>query len=503
MIDTPAYGVWSERPFPVDERLARRTRRGAARRPGLARGVARRRPVGRRRQLDALLAAEPELTPHEVAGAVARALPAGGLLVVGASSPIRDLDLMVPRYEVGARRKVIANRGLSGIDGTVSTAIGAALGRPDSSRALALMGDVTFLHDANGLVIGPDEPVPDLTIVVVNDDGGSIFSMLEQGARASTPTQYERLFGTPHRRRPRQPLRGDPHAALRVDQPARARAGAGQPERRHRGRRGRRTARQPARARRPDPGAAALTDRRSVRMTPWRSRCSWCPSPSRCSSASWWRAGSGCPRRCCWSSPEPRRRSSRSCRRSTSSPRWCCSGCCRRCSTRPRISSSLVDFNANRRPILLLSVGLVLFTTAGVGWVVHEMIPGLSWPIAFALGAVVAPPDAVAATAIGRHIGLPRQIVTILEGESLFNDATALVALRTALGAAWSAVELWEVGVDFVVAAGGGVLIGFGGFLLVARMRRRITDPVLDVGLSLRDPVRVLRRSPRRSTRPA
>ena len=82
------------------------------------------------RQLDALLAAEADLTPYEVAGAVSRGAPAGGLLFVGASSPIRDLDLMVPRYDVGGRRKVIANRGLSGIDGTVSTAIGAALGRP-------------------------------------------------------------------------------------------------------------------------------------------------------------------------------------------------------------------------------------------------------------------------------------------------------------------------------------------------------------------------------------
>jgi 2-succinyl-5-enolpyruvyl-6-hydroxy-3-cyclohexene-1-carboxylate synthase len=149
------------------------------------------------RQLDALLAAEPELTPHEVAGTVARAVPAGGLLVVGASSPIRDLDLMVPRYEVGARRKVIANRGLSGIDGTVSTAVGAALGRPDSTRAIALMGDVTFIHDATGLVLGPYEPVPDLTVVVVNDDGGSIFTMLEQGAQEYA-AQYDRLFGTPH-----------------------------------------------------------------------------------------------------------------------------------------------------------------------------------------------------------------------------------------------------------------------------------------------------------------
>ena len=148
------------------------------------------------RGLDALLAAEPDLTPHDVAGAVARALPPESLLVVGASSPIRDLDLMVPRYPVGARRKVIANRGLSGIDGVVSTAVGAALGRT-SDRSLALLGDVTFLHDSNGLVRGAHEPEPDLTIVVVNDDGGSIFAMLEQGAEQYAD-RYDRLFGTPH-----------------------------------------------------------------------------------------------------------------------------------------------------------------------------------------------------------------------------------------------------------------------------------------------------------------
>ena len=99
------------------------------------------------------------------------------------------------------------------------------------------------------------------------------------------------------------------------------------------------------------------------------------------------------------------------------------------------ISTSLVDFNRNRRPILLLSVGLVVFTTAGVALLVHALLPGVGWPAAFAIGAVVAPPDAVAATAIGRRIGLPRRIVTILEGESLLNDATALVALRTAIAA--------------------------------------------------------------------
>ncbi|MCB0895149.1 MAG: Na+/H+ antiporter [Nocardioides sp.] len=148
------------------------------------------------------------------------------------------------------------------------------------------------------------------------------------------------------------------------------------------------------------------------------------------------------------------------------------------------IGSSLVDFNAHRRVILTLSVGAVLVTTAGVGWVVHLMVPGISWPIAFALGAVVAPPDAVAATAIARNIGLPRRVVTILEGESLFNDATALVTLRTAIAAASVGVELWRVGFDFLVASVGGVLIGVLAFVVVAQMRRRITDPVLDVGLS-------------------
>ena len=104
---------------------------------------------------------------------------------------------MVPRYRVGDRRLVIGNRGLAGIDGTISTAIGAALGRPRTTRALALMGDLTFLHDSNGLLLGPAELRPDLTIVVVNDDGGSIFASLEQGG-ASYADSYERLFGTPH-----------------------------------------------------------------------------------------------------------------------------------------------------------------------------------------------------------------------------------------------------------------------------------------------------------------
>jgi 2-succinyl-5-enolpyruvyl-6-hydroxy-3-cyclohexene-1-carboxylate synthase len=148
------------------------------------------------RQLDALLDAA-GFTGLHVAAAVSRSLPPGGHLVVGASNPIRDLDLMATAYDVGSRRKVISNRGLAGIDGTVSTAIGASLARRDGSRNLALMGDVTFLHDTTGLVLGPDEPRPDLTLVVANDDGGSIFATLEQGADEYSHA-YERLFGTPH-----------------------------------------------------------------------------------------------------------------------------------------------------------------------------------------------------------------------------------------------------------------------------------------------------------------
>ena len=135
------------------------------------------------RRLDAFVATDPDAAPLRVAAEVAAAVTPEALLVVGSSQPVRDLDLMVTPYPAGQRRLVIGNRGLAGIDGTVSTAIGAALGRT-SSRAIAYLGDLTFLHDANGLVIGPGEPVPDLTIVVANDDGGAIFASLEQGARA-------------------------------------------------------------------------------------------------------------------------------------------------------------------------------------------------------------------------------------------------------------------------------------------------------------------------------
>ncbi|WP_027860635.1 Na+/H+ antiporter [Marmoricola sp. URHB0036] len=152
------------------------------------------------------------------------------------------------------------------------------------------------------------------------------------------------------------------------------------------------------------------------------------------------------------------------------------------------IQTSLVDFNANRRAILLLSVGLVAFTAVGVAVVVHALIPDLGWAPAFAIGAVVAPPDAVAATAIGRRIGLPRRIVTILEGESLLNDATALVALNTAIASITATVAWYIVGRDFVVAAGGGILIGLVFFFVIGFVRKHVTDPVIDSSLSFLTP---------------
>src|SRR5256884_7044300 len=97
--------------------------------------------------------------------------------------------------------------------------------------------------------------------------------------------------------------------------------------------------------------------------------------------------------------------------------------------------TSLRDFRANLRPITLLAVGLVLATTAVVAAVARFVMPGLSWPAAVALGAIVSPPDAVAASAIARRLGIPFRIVTVLEGESLINDAAALVLYRSAVAA--------------------------------------------------------------------
>lgn len=124
------------------------------------------------------------------------------------------------------------------------------------------------------------------------------------------------------------------------------------------------------------------------------------------------------------------------------------------------LQSSIIDIRANLTSVILLSVTAVVVTTFTVGWVLDLLMPDIPWPVALALGAVVAPPDAMPASAVARRIGLPRRIVTVLEGESLLNDATALVSLRTAIAAITGAVGLGSISLDFLIAAGGGALIG-------------------------------------------
>lgn len=133
-------------------------------------------------------------SPRLAAEMVAR-VPDGTTLVLGSSQPPRDVGLAcAPRDGL----RVVANRGVSGIDGMVSTAIGVALGSGgDAGPTVALMGDLTFLHDLTGLVIGPHEPRPDLTIVVSNNGGGGIFHTLEPGEPLHDRA-FERVFGTPH-----------------------------------------------------------------------------------------------------------------------------------------------------------------------------------------------------------------------------------------------------------------------------------------------------------------
>ncbi|MFH5227195.1 2-succinyl-5-enolpyruvyl-6-hydroxy-3-cyclohexene-1-carboxylic-acid synthase [Antrihabitans spumae] len=139
------------------------------------------------------LSLHPKPTGLHVAAVVTDAMEPGDQLLLGASNPVRDAAL-VSYPKPGVR--VLSNRGVAGIDGTVSTAVGAALKHP--GRTVALIGDLTFLHDAAGLLMGIGEPRPDdLTIVVANDDGGGIFELLEQGDPQYAGV-FERVFGTPH-----------------------------------------------------------------------------------------------------------------------------------------------------------------------------------------------------------------------------------------------------------------------------------------------------------------
>jgi len=195
VVSVRTQGRWPHRPFPVDSEHDGVSVDEALDLDWLEEWQAADRALGAK--VDEFVAGQPDLTPYDVAAAVNAANSPGGLLFVGASNPVRDLDLMATAHPVGEHRMVLANRGLAGIDGTVSSAIGAALGRPHSKRAIAYVGDVTFLHDATALVLGPHEARPDLTIVVANDDGGSIFATLEQGSPEHAGS-YDQLFGTPH-----------------------------------------------------------------------------------------------------------------------------------------------------------------------------------------------------------------------------------------------------------------------------------------------------------------
>jgi monovalent cation/hydrogen antiporter len=147
------------------------------------------------------------------------------------------------------------------------------------------------------------------------------------------------------------------------------------------------------------------------------------------------------------------------------------------------------DFRRNLRPILLLAIGLVLVTTVTTAWVAHSFIPAIPWAAAFALGAIVSPPDAVAATSVIRRLSVPRRIESILEGESLVNDATALVALQFAVAALMTGTfSLGHATLRFVWVAIAGIGFGLLVGLIVREVQRRLDDPPVQITVSLLTP---------------
>ena len=148
--------------------------------------------------------------------------------------------------------------------------------------------------------------------------------------------------------------------------------------------------------------------------------------------------------------------------------------------------TSLHELKLNMRPIGLLSVGLVIMTTVVVAAVAHATIDGLSWSSAFVLGAVVSPTDPIAATAMARRFGVPRRLVSIVEGESLINDGTALVAYRFAVVAVVTgAFSIWEAGLEFLYSVSVGIAIGLGVGWLVRHLRRRLDNPPVEITIAL------------------
>src|SRR5581483_3092837 len=148
--------------------------------------------------------------------------------------------------------------------------------------------------------------------------------------------------------------------------------------------------------------------------------------------------------------------------------------------------TSLRDLRRNARPVVLLSIGLVLTTTVAVAWVCHTFVSGLSWPVSFVVGATVAPTDALAATVVAAGIGLPRRIVAVLEGESLMNDATALVAYGFAVGAVVTgSFSLWHATWRFVVDVVGGIAIGLAAGVVLRQVRKRLDHSPTEIALAL------------------
>src|SRR5437667_4223003 len=148
------------------------------------------------------------------------------------------------------------------------------------------------------------------------------------------------------------------------------------------------------------------------------------------------------------------------------------------------------DFRRNLRPILLLAIGLVLTTMMGVAWVAHSLIPSIPWAAAFALGAIVSPPDAVAATSVIRRLPVPHQIRVVPEGESLVNDATALVALQFAVVALMTGTfSLGQATARFVIVALGGTALGLLIGFIARWMHRNLDDPPVQITISLLTPL--------------
>jgi len=153
-------------------------------------------------------------------------------------------------------------------------------------------------------------------------------------------------------------------------------------------------------------------------------------------------------------------------------------------------NTSWHQFKANKRPIALAAFGLVLFTTLLVGVAAHELIPGMSWPLSFLLGAIVSPSDAVAAVSVTKGLGLQPRILSILEGESLVNDASGLIAYKYAIAAVMAGnFVAWEAGLNFLLVITGGATIGLAiGYGIYLIHKKFICDPVIEVTLTLLTP---------------